>query len=109
MAMSKEDQKAASDRIMAKVRPFTPEEQATYNRLTTPVEEYPTADRDYRVCQDCGAEFRTESEKGVEGLSAMQQFSDHTTKHNPNPAQWVTAHNRIRMGIQKTAAAQSAG
>jgi hypothetical protein len=112
MAMSKEDQKAASDRIMAKLSPLHGMELESYRRLTTPVEEYPSGDRDYRVCQECGEEIKTlQGPKDSEGLSAFQQFSDHTTKHNPSPAQWAVAHQRIRqaMDIRKTADAQNAG
>ncbi len=105
MAMSKEDQRA--DRIMAK-EPLSERERVTYERLRMEPEDYPIADRDHRICQECGEEFLTTMEsKDQEALTAFQQFADHMTKHNPSPAQWAGAHNLIR--TQKDAAARNAG
>lgn len=50
---------------------------------------------EHRVCQECGAEFRTKKVEGQE-VSALQQFSDHVTVHQPTPAQWTEAYNKIR-------------
>lgn len=94
MAMTKEEQRAAADRIMAQY-PMTEEEKATYARLCTMPEDYPEAGRDLRVCQECGEVFETKQRQGQEELSAMQQFSDHSTVHNYSPAQWAEAHRRI--------------
>ena len=97
VAMSKEEQREAAKRIMAKLGPLDEVEMEAYKRFTTEPENYPKADRDFRVCQECGEEFRTVMEKGQEGLTAMQQFADHTTKHNPLPGKWSEAHQRIRV------------
>lgn len=98
MAMTKVEQKAASDRIMAKLGPFTPEEQAVYDKYMMEPEDYPKADKDHRVCQECGQEFKTEVRKGQEELTATQQFVDHMGTHQPTMGQWATAHQRIQAG-----------
>lgn len=98
MAMTKAEQKAASDRIMAKLGPLTPFEQRTYDLLTMKPEEYPVPG-EKRVCGDCGAEFKpTLTAKGEVEVTALQKFSDHTASHNPSPAQWAEAYKRIQEG-----------
>lgn len=98
MAMSKEDQKAASDRIMAKLGPMTPFEQRTYELLTMKPGKYPVPG-EKRVCGECGAEFREiPATKEKAAISALEQFSDHTAEHNPSPAEWAEAHKRIEAG-----------
>ena len=57
MAMSREDQKAASDRIMAKLGPLTGVELETYEMLMKRPEDY-LPPREKRVCGRCGAGFR---------------------------------------------------
>lgn len=102
MAMTKEQQKAASDRIMAKLGPLVGEELETYNLLIKRPEDYvPPSDK--RVCGRCGAEFRdTVDAKGNVVVSMLEKFSDHTAEHNPPPAQWSEANKRIE--AQKQAA-----
>jgi hypothetical protein len=100
MAMSREDQKAASDRIMAKF-PLTLEEQQTYKMLTMKPEDYPKSGP-VRVCGICGAEFETiPAMKEHLEITVLQQFSDHSATHNPSPAQWTEAHNRIQKWKQQ--------
>lgn len=102
MAMTKEEQKAASDRIMAKLGPLTAEEKAIQQGILKDTENYPKSDRDHRVCWVCGAHFKTvPGTLGTEELSAMQQFADHMGVHNPRPAKWAEAHQRIRAGMEK--------
>jgi hypothetical protein len=105
MAMSKEEQKAASDRIMAKLGPMTPEEQAMYELLTKRPEDYmpPNPKTGERACGVCGEVFEnTLSPKGDVLVSALEKFSDHQTEHNPNPAQWAEAHSRIQAGKEQS-------
>jgi hypothetical protein len=54
----------------------------------------------HRVCQECGAEFWTKKVEGQE-VSALQQFSDHTTKHQMTPGQWTEAYNKIQSQREK--------
>jgi hypothetical protein len=97
MAMSKEEQKAASDRIMAK-HPLTPEEQRRYKMLTKVPEEYDVPG-EKRVCGVCGAVFRdTVNHKGEVEVAMLDKFADHQASHNPSPDQWKTAHERIQQG-----------
>jgi hypothetical protein len=50
----------------------------------------------YRKCHLCGAEFRTN-----EQASALEQYSDHTTLHNPTGAEWAEAYRRIQAAREK--------
>ena len=50
----------------------------------------------HRVCQVCGAEFETNKEQ-----TALQQFSDHSAIHNPSPAQWSEAYDKIQAGKER--------
>lgn len=94
MAMSREDQKAASDRIMAK-EPLTAEERATYEYLM--LKPPYGGSGDTRVCRKCGAVFQeVAGTKERPAVTALEQFADHSTIHQPSPAQWVEAHNRIQ-------------
>ena len=100
MAMTKEQQKAASDRIMAKLGPLTEEEQVSYRRyaLKPP---YPETG-EIRTCGICGAKFATiPAMKDHLEVTVLQQFSDHTAIHNPTPAQWTTAYERIQEGKER--------
>lgn len=111
MGLSKEQQRESAEMIMA-TEPLTDQERSTYERFRMTPAEYPRADRDNRVCQECGAEFKTiPATKDREELSAFQMYVDHSTIHNPTAGQWATAHQRIRqaMDTQKGAAARSAG
>lgn len=93
MAMSKEDQKAASDRIMAK-EPLTPEELKTYEYLMLKPPYGGSGDR--RVCRVCGAVFsETPATKDSPAVSALEKFADHSTIHQPSGPQWTEAYNRI--------------
>jgi hypothetical protein len=49
-----------------------------------------------RKCNECG--FKAESKKsGFEGnAEELAAMSDHLVGHNPTPAQWTTAHSRMR-------------
>lgn len=104
MAMSKADQKAASDRIMAKY-PMTTEERQTYEMLMKKPEDYvlPDPESGIRVCGVCGAEFqgKGETKQGRE-MSALEEFSNHTASHNPSPAQWTEAHRKIQDGKEQS-------
>ena len=96
MAMSKEEQKAASDRIMAKLGPMTLEEKETYRRLTMKP-PYPQSG-EKRVCGICGEVFEgIPAMKDHLEVTVLQQFADHTAVHNPTPAQWTEAYNRIQL------------
>lgn len=44
-----------------------------------------------RECKECGAVFETTKE-----LSALEQFTDHLTEHQPTPGQWAEAYSKIR-------------
>jgi len=91
VAMTKEEQKAASDRIMKKLGPFTPEEQAIYDRSIKKPGNYDPPIAGTRTCGYCGATFRD-----LPGKPSLEQFSDHQATHNPSPAQWTEAHERIQ-------------
>jgi len=93
MAMTKAEQKAASDRIMAKLGPLTEEEQEIYERSIKRPEDYIVPTAESRVCGYCGAKF-----DDLPGKPALEQFSNHQASHNPSPAQWTEAHNRIQKG-----------
>jgi hypothetical protein len=95
MAMTKEQQKEASDRIMGKF-PLTEEERRTYEYLTMEP-PYPQSG-DKRVCGKCGASFRDDlNQKGEIVVPSLAKFTDHQAEHNPSPAQWAEAHNRIQL------------
>jgi len=95
--MSRDQQKAASERIMAKF-PLTGEEYVGYQKLTMKPEEYGVPGES-RVCGDCGALFQDiPGNKETPMVTALQQFADHTAVHNPSPAQWAEAHKRIEFG-----------
>ena len=49
---------------------------------------------EYRKCNDCGAEFRSD-----ENLSAMQKYADHSVIHNPTGAQWSEAYEMTRQAM----------
>lgn len=60
-----------------------------------------------RVCLECGAQFETiAATKDRDEVSALAQFSDHTTVHNPTGAQWTEAHNRIQALKKKSGLVQ---
>lgn len=44
-----------------------------------------------RKCQVCGAVFESTPE-----ASALVQYSDHSATHNPSPAQWTEAYEKIQ-------------
>ena len=97
MAMTKEQQKAASDRIMAKMGPMTPFEAETYRKLTMKP-PYPQTG-EVRRCWECGAEFQEiPATKEKQAVTALEQFVTHTSVHNPSPAAWTEAHSRIQAG-----------
>lgn len=103
MAMSKLEQRATEDRIMAK-EPLTEEEMVVYENLVKNPDDYrpPSVESGLRVCGVCGAEFMDKpATKDLVALSALEQFSDHTTMHNPSPAQWGEAHRRILAGKER--------
>lgn len=82
MAMSKEEQRESAKRIMEKCGPLTAEEMASYARLSTNPEEYPSG----RVCLDCGEAFEKEQ---------IYEHADHMQTHSPTAMQWANAHNQI--------------
>lgn len=100
--MTKEEQREAARRIMAK-HPMTEEERVIYERLMKKPEDYrgPTKGA-LRVCGTCGAEFEDVVDgKGNVVTPALEQFSDHQSSHNPSPAQWATAYERIQAGKER--------
>jgi hypothetical protein len=102
MAMTKEEQKAAARRIMEKY-PMTEEERVIYEQLIKKPEDYraPTPEG-LRVCGICGAEFQdVRDAKGVVVTPALGQFADHQASHNPSPAAWTEAYNRIQSSKAK--------
>lgn len=103
MALSKEEQKAASDRIMAK-EPLTAEERQLYEILTRTPEQYlpPDPETGERVCGICGEVFnRIPGTKESPEIPALEQFSDHQAEHSPSAGQWVEAHRRIQAGKER--------
>ena len=105
MAMSKEQQREAARRIIEK-EPLTEEEEQIREMLSKTPEQYrvPT---NVRECGNCGAEFQDETDaKGVVVKSALEQFSDHQSSHNPSPGQWAEAHKRIEAGKEKLKASE---
>lgn len=98
--MTKEQQREAARRIMAK-SPMTEEERETYEMLVKSPEDY-RAPTDKRVCGICGAEFRDKlNAKGEVEIPMLEAFSDHQAEHNPTPDQWGTAHERIQAGKER--------
>jgi hypothetical protein len=98
MAMSKEEQKAASDRIMKKLGPLEGVELETYEMLVRKPEDY-RYPGEKRVCGRCGAEFTdVGASRDNPARTALEQFSDHQSEHNATPGQWSEAHKRIQAG-----------
>lgn len=89
MAMSKTEQKAASDRILKK-HPLTAEERQRYEMESRSPDDYVGPTDEKRVCGQCGAEFRDRKDSPM-----LEQFSEHQTEHNASPGQWAEAHSRI--------------
>jgi len=92
MAMSKEQQREASKRILAK-EPMTEYELKRQRFLEMRPEDYPKN----RVCPDCGAEFEKEDIFG---------HSEHMATHAPTAGQWVGAHQKIEKGKENAKAAE---
>lgn len=106
MAMSKADQKAASDRIMGKF-PLTPEERQTYEMLVKTPDQYvpPNPESGVRVCGICKAEFQgVAATREDRAKAVLEEFSDHMKSHNQSPAQWTEAHRRIQAGKDRAKA-----
>jgi len=51
----------------------------------------------HRKCLECGAEFESTAEE-----SALQQFADHSTVHNPTPEQWANAYEIIQASKERS-------
>lgn len=98
MAMTKEQQKAAVERILAK-EPMTEEEKRVAEMLKKRPEDYMPPDPVSwgRECGMCGKRFKNKMEEGKE-ITALDQFSEHMREHNPSPAQWTEAHQKIQAG-----------
>lgn len=99
--LTKEQQKAASDRIMAKLGPLDAQEQVTYDLLTRRVEDYlpPDPESGERTCGICGEMFaEIPATRETAKVTALEQHSDHMAEHNPSAAQWGEAHRRIQRG-----------
>jgi len=60
---------------------------------------------EHRVCRECGAEFWTET-VGGERRTALEQYADHSTEHQPTVAQWAEAYSRIQEGKRKAKGSQ---
>jgi hypothetical protein len=102
MAMTKAEQKAASDRIMAKSGPLTEEEQIIYRSLSKDPRDYPVSAAKTHICASCGAKFEEIPEtKERARITALEQFSDHVAVHNPSPAQWTEAYRKIEEGRER--------
>jgi hypothetical protein len=98
MGMTKEEQRAAAARILAK-EPLTPEEAKLaelYKRV--PGSYVPPDKEETRTCGICGAKFRDTEEKGKVTVTALEKFTDHIAEHNPTPDKWTEAHKRIQAG-----------
>jgi hypothetical protein len=97
MAMTKAEQYAASQRILAK-EPLTEEELAILHRNTRvpPYIEDVKELAEHRECKVCGAEFFS----GKEAM-ALEQYADHSSEHNPTPGQWAEAHRSIQRGKER--------
>lgn len=55
-----------------------------------------------RKCLTCGAVFEeipATKERGV--ITALQQFADHITIHQPTPEQWAHAYDLIQEAKEK--------
>lgn len=103
--MTKEEQKAAAGRIMAKLGPLDAQEQQVYDMLVRTPEEYlpPNRETGERVCGVCGEMFEDRKDRtGNILVASLEQFSDHTTSHNPSPVQWGEAHRMIRDGKERS-------
>jgi hypothetical protein len=103
MGMTVEEQRSAALRILM-AHPLTAEERRVAEVLRRRPEEYGVPNPEHRICVHCGSEFKTMP--GIEGMSAMQQFTDHMSFHNPSPAKWAEAHKRIQEGKQMAKSAQ---
>lgn len=57
---------------------------------------------EHRICKECGAEFRTIRVANEPELSALMQFADHSTIHQPTLGQWTVAHNLIQAAKRST-------
>lgn len=102
MAMTKEQQAEAARRILEK-EPLTEEEGQVAELLKRVPGMYTPPTREgLRVCGICGATF--EGEAGTKEkleVTSLQQFVEHQADHNPSPAQWTEAHNKIQAGKQR--------
>lgn len=98
VAMSKEEQRLAAKRILAK-EPLTPEEQLLYEILTKTPEMYvaPDPETGERICGVCGEVFPN-----------LETFADHQVDHNPTSAEWSVAYQRMR-DARETKKSESAG
>jgi hypothetical protein len=85
MAMTREEQRAAAERILAKF-PMTEEEKRRQRFLETDPEAYP---KDKRVCPVCPKEF---------GKDDINEYSEHVARHSPTMGQWKEAHEKIESG-----------
>lgn len=105
--MSREDQRAAAERILAK-EPLTEQERQVAEMLSKRPGEYrlPGEDRECGICKEV---FRDKVDgKGNVLETAMQQFSDHQSFHNPTADRWAVAHERIQSGKEKVKQAERA-
>lgn len=50
----------------------------------------------HRKCLVCGAEFESNEKE-----SALAQYADHSTEHNPTPEQWANAYEIIQANKEK--------
>jgi hypothetical protein len=101
MAMTKEQQKESSERIMAKMGRLEGVELEAYGLLTKRPEDYvlPDPESGVRVCGVCGKLIEGMAEtKEARAQSALEQFTAHQAEHNPSPALWTEAHKRIQAG-----------
>ena len=80
--MTKEQQKAASDRILAKF-PMTESEKRVQRILETSPDEYP---KDSRICPYCPVVFQRHE---------FEEHAQHLASHGASPAQWAEANKRI--------------
>ena len=111
MGMSREEQRAAAERILAK-EPLTEEERewAEFYKRAPGSYVVPTSEG-IRTCGVCGAQFKDKPLKNGnpgEIESALQQFSDHwAQEHQSTGGQWTEAYQKIQEGKSRLSTERS--
>ena len=98
MAMTKEQQREAAERILA-ANPLTEEERKTFELMSKTPDQYipPDEQTGQRTCGICGATFSAiPASKENPEVSSLERFADHLAEHNPSAVQWTEAHRSIQ-------------